>query len=690
MVGASPKGNRGTAILQNLRRFGYQGKLFAVNPNYTEIEGVRCVPHLSALPEPVEFVACAVAAEATVEVLDQAAATGVKAGLVIAGGFGEGSGRGGAHAERLRSVAARSGMRICGPNCYGILNVHDNAAPYSGGIVEPLEPGGVGFIIQSGAVSHAVHDTAVGRGLGISYIVTSGNEAVVDLAEYVDWMVADPRTSVIALFIEGLRRPRRFADAAAKALRAGKPIIALKVGRGERGKRAALAHTGSVAGTDAAYEGFFRQCGVVRVEDIDEMRETILLFSSAARPRGRGVAIASISGGMISITSDLADATGLETPEPSAQTRRQLEETLPGFGIAANPLDTTGVLAERPEMLEGVTLAFLSDPGIHTFALAMNTPLGSGGQKTLYQTHARILAQTRPKTDKAIVCFSVPSGAVDPDMFRPLHDAGIPFLMGARESIRALHHWTLYGDRRRALLGERGRLGAGRFPERPSGAQKVLTERRAVGMLARYGLSFVAHETAGNADEAAAAADRLGYPVAVKVDSADIAHKTEIGGVRLGLRDAGEVRSAVREIMASAARLQPTASVDGVLVQRMAPKGVEVLLGVMRDPALGLQIVVGAGGTLVELMRAVSMRPVPISAADAQEMIDETPLATMLAGFRGQPAADRRALAEALVALSDVASDLGDSLEEIDLNPMLALPDETGVVGLDALVVFRS
>ena len=325
-------------------------------------------------------------------------------------------------------------MKVCGPNCYGIANVHGRCAPYSGGIVEPLVPGNIGFVLQTGAVTHALHDTMIGRGVGISAIVTSGNEAVVELAEYVDWMLDDPATGVIALFIEGLKNPSRFAAVAEKALRVGKPLVALKVGRSEQGQRATLAHTGSVAGSDQAYEGLFRKLGVIRAEDIDDMRETLILLASPRRPRGPGFALASISGGITTMLTDLAERCGLDTPAPSAATQARLAAALPDFGIALNPLDTTGALVENPAMLAEVAAAFLSDPGIGCFAFALNTPLGTAG----HRQRARMLAEVQRVNEKPLVCFSVASAGIDPTTVDTLASEGVPFLMGARETIRAM------------------------------------------------------------------------------------------------------------------------------------------------------------------------------------------------------------------------------------------------------------
>ncbi|MCR8547495.1 acetate--CoA ligase family protein [Salipiger sp. P9] len=684
VIGASPRGNRGTVILRNIRERGFEGALYAINPKYGEIEGVPCFPSISALPTKPDFLAIALPAAASVAALREAAAAGIPAGLMIAGGFAEGSGIGADLQAEAQQIARDAGMKICGPNCYGIVNVTTGAAPYSGGIVEPLTRGNVGFVLQSGALTHALHDTLVGRGPGISAIVTSGNEAVVELAEYVDWLLDDPNTDVIALFIEGLKNPARFAEVAEKALRLGKPIVALKAGRTERGQRATLAHTGSVAGSDAAYEGLFCKLGVIRAEDIDDMRETLVLLASGQRPVGDGVAIASISGGITTMLTDLAETCGLNTPAPSAETQAKLAAALPDFGIANNPLDTTGVLAENPAILAAVAEAFLSDPQVGCFALALNTPLGTEG----HRIRARMMAEAQAGIDKPLVCFSVTSYGVDPDVVQTLGEQRIPMLMGARETVLALSRWVWFEERRRAFAADRGRLAAGKGQSLalPAG-ETVLAEREATALLQDYGMSFTPQGAATEAEAAATLAENLGFPVVLKIDSPDIAHKTEAGGVKLGLRDAGEVKAAFAEIMTSAAAYDAKARIDGVLVQKMAPKGFEVLLGLTRHGAFGLQMAVGIGGTFVEILRQVALRPLPVSRADAEEMVDETLLGDLLGGFRGSGPYDRAALIEAILALSDAACDLGDRLDELDVNPLLVLPEGQGVMALDALIV---
>jgi acetyltransferase len=636
-----------------------------------------------------DFLAIAVPSQKTVGVIREAAQAGVKGGLIIGGGFGEGAGEGKDIAAEIKAICDTSQMKLCGPNCYGVLNVHDQFAGFSGDIVDPLTPGSVAFVIQSGAVSHAVHDSAIGRGLGISAIVTSGNELVCELSEYVDWFIDHAETRVIGVFIEGLKDPTRFARVAQRALEKGKPIVALKVGRSEKGQRSTLAHTGSVAGSDESYEGLFKRHGVVRVQDLDEYLETLLLMSSVRRPRTSGVALASISGGLTTLVSDLAEDAGVNLPAIGEATTGRLKAALPGFGLASNPLDTTGLLAEKPEILPKVISAFLEDEHISAFGLLFNTPKGCDAQRDLYVKHAQMLAQAQSSCDKPVFGLAAISGPVDPEVVTRLADAQVPFIIGARAGLRAVKNWTAYEEARSARITQSGALASG-LGLRQESAASMFVEREAMDWLEQYGLRFPERRFAHSTEEAIHHASELGYPVALKIDSPTIAHKTEIGGVQLGVRSAEAVREAYATILARASTGAPEAVIRSVCVQKMSPSGVELLIGVTRDPQFGLQLAVGPGGIFVELLRSAQVRQIPISRRDAEEMLDTPVLNALLGGFRGQKPADVPALIEAMLAVSNAASDLGGRLADIDLNPVIVRETGNGVLALDALIVFAA
>lgn len=691
VVGASSRVNRGTMVIRNLKRFGFQGKVYAVNPKYKEIEDIPCYPTLADLPGPVDFVVCALGSKHVISVMKQAGKIGARAGLVIASGFGDGTGKGKGLSQELYSTCDEFGIKVCGPNCYGLLNVFGNAAPFSGAIVEPLQKGNIGFVLQSGAITRTIHDTPLGRGLGISYIVTSGNETVVELSEYVNWMLDDPQTQVIVTFIEGLKNPARFALVAEKALKMGKPIIALKVGRSVKGQRSTLAHTGSIAGSDASYEAVFQKYGVVRVYDFDELIETALLFSSSRKPHGCGFALVSISGGITGVTADLSEDIGLKLPQLEEATVKQLEEILPDFASIDNPLDTTGVVAENIDDLNEIIPVLDRDRGISAVAVAFNTPQSSESGRNFFKEKSRVLADVYKSVQKPLISFAAASGPVDPEVNGNLKNHGIPFLMGLRESLLAMHRWAWYFERQRLAELPAGRVGQGKGIARVDdcSCQGILSESESKALLKQYGITVTRQELVNNAEEAVAAGRSIGFPVVLKIDSADIPHKTEAGGVKIGIETEKAVLEAYNEIIASVSKYNPSARINGVMVQEMVPPGVEVLLGVTKDPQFGLQIAIGMGGIFVELIRSAALRPVPLAERDVEEMIDSLPLGKLLRGFRGSGPADREALIDAALALSDFAVDLGDSLSEVDINPLVVLPEGKGVIAVDSLVVFE-
>lgn len=691
IVGASLRGNRGTVVIRNLKRFGFQGEIYAVNPKYKEIEDVPCYPTLSDLPGPVDFVVCALGSQHVLPVMKQAGEIGANAGLVIASGFGDGAGEGKGLSRELHEICNEFGIKLCGPNCYGILNVNGKAAPYSGQIVDPLQPGGIGFVLQSGAITRTIHDTPLGRGLGISYIVTSGNENVVELSEYINWMLEDPQTQVIVTYIEGLKNPARFTAVAEKALKLGKPIIALKVGRSIKGQRSTMAHTGSIAGSDGSYEAIFQKYGVIRVYDFDELIETALIFNSPRKPNGNGFTVVSISGGITGVTADLSEDIGLNLPQFEQKTKEQVENILPEFGVVDNPLDTTGTLAENLDDLKKVISVLDKDNGIGAVSVAFNTAQSSQSGRSFFEEKSRVLAEVNKGMQKPLIAFAAASGPVAPEVNRILGDQDIPFLIGIRESLLAMKRWSWYHERQRLASLPAGRVGNGKRIAKPEEWPKgaVLSESEAKALLSRYGITVTRQELVGTSNEAVAASKIIGFPVVMKINSADIPHKTEAGGVKIGLKTESEVINAFNEIIDSVRKFNPSARLNGVMVQEMVPPGIEVLLGVTRDPQFGLQIAVGLGGIFVELLRSVSLRPVPLTKRDVEEMIDSTPLGKMLAGFRGSGLADREALIDATLALSNFASDLGDSLAEVDINPLVVLPKGQGVVAVDSLIVFN-
>jgi acyl-CoA synthetase (NDP forming) len=690
VVGASERhGSAGRLVLENLRNLGYAGAVYAVHPKYREVLGFPCYPDLRSLPGPVDSVAVLLAAEKVLPTLEAAVEAGAKAAWVLASGFAEAGPEGKARQADLARFAAQSGLLVCGPNCIGVANLVDRVATYSVALSPATKAGGVSAVVQSGAICLGLANAAR---FGFRYLISSGNEAVLDSADYLAHLVRDPQTKVIIAFLEGIRSPQKFVAAAQAAAEAGKPVLVVKVGRSEAAQRAVQAHTGSLAGSDAVCDAAFRRLGVVRLDTLDELLEAAELFLTCPLPEGDGVGLLSLSGGQIGLVADLAADLGLRFPSFSPDALAALERILPPYTNIANPLDAWGsgdLESTYPACVEVVS----REKGIHLLAVTRDTP-PQVAPREVEQSLAVAEAAVRAarETGKPVLMFSNLSTTFHPQVKEVLEAGGVPYLQGTRETLRAVQAFIRYAAFRRKRLVPRDAgcppppdLAAWR--ERLRGRQGALSEVEGRALLAAYGIPGPREATATTPEEAVERARALGFPVVLKVLSPDILHKTEIGGVRVGLRDEVAVVQAFREVLDAAKRHYPQARLEGALLQEMVPPtAVEVILGVLRDPDFGPVVVFGSGGVLVELLKDSSLRLPPLSREEALEMIRETRGAKLLEGFRGRPPADVDALADALVRLSQLAVDLGDVVRALDINPLMVLPRGQGVRAVDALV----
>jgi acetyltransferase len=687
VVGASPRGNRGLKVLSNLERLGYDGPVYAVNPKYANVGGYPCVPRIGDLPERVDLVLAAVAAERVVPIIDESGRSGIRSAVVISSGFGDG-GQGSDRGAELRATLDAHAMVAVGPNCYGILDVHERVAAYAGSIVNPLVPGGVALVLQSGALSHSVTDSAVGRGLGLSALVTTGNELSLTLSDYVSWFVRDPRTNVIGIFLEGLRDAEEFAEAARAARAAGKPVVVLATGRSDRGRAAALAHTGAISGSSAALSGLLRSVGAVQVGDLDEFRETLLLLStldlarSSQSSRGHGAAITSVSGAGTGLIADLSSLVGLDLPEPTDRARQGIQAALPDFCVASNPLDATGTAAEDGTILPTVMGHLADHPDVGIACFAFNIAQGSGGQEGFYQEQAELLATYAESSVVPTVGLSMAAGPVDPRIVRTLGEQGVPLLNGMRPGLTALAAWSRW-------VGAGAAAAPPTIDHRPiPGERRVLDSRSAFSALTGVGIAVPRYEFVHTPEQAANAATRIGFPCVLKIESADIQHKTEIGGVRVGLHSSMQVDEVAQAMWSAVRSAVPHATLDGLVVQRMVDGDVmECLVGVVRDPQVGLVLSIAPGGVFVELTGDAQSLPVPVDRAAANSLIDSGPLGALLAGYRGEKPFDREALVDLIVSFSELAASYGRELGAAEVNPVLVGRAGSGAVAVDCLIV---
>jgi acyl-CoA synthetase (NDP forming) len=683
-----PRGNR---VIRNLRNFGYPGRIVAVNPKYNEVMDCPCYPDLAAIPEPVDCVVLAVPNRHVPDLLETAAAAGVRAGVVFSAGFAEIGVEGKQRQARLEALSKEHNFLICGPNCYGVLNVFGKAPLFASLIPQGFLAGPVALVSQSGGLSTTIANALMlNRHVGLSHIVSCGNQAGVTVEEYLNYFVEDENTRVVAAFVEGFKQPAKLMAVARKAVARNKPLIILKGGRSEVSQRAAATHSGSLAGAAEVVDAAFRQGGIVQVRNLNELIDTLSLFSCETFVKrhngGRRIGVLSGSGGECTLVSDAAINVGLEVPELSDDSKSRLPEVLPDFGNLNNPLDGTGAMYDDDKIFPRLLQALIDDANIDivTVNLEANDPrpkeLKSGNRFSLAITNAAAAA------NKPIAIFSsVVGGPVDPDILLPLRTAGVPLMEGAECAMSALRNLADYHQFQKSWQpsGQKEAASVSSHPKFPAG---ILPAEAAFSLLGSFGIPVVPTVLTRNADEAATVAERIGFPVALKIESAQIGHKSDVGGVALNLAGAAEVRDAFLRIRESVTAQLPTADIAGVVVQRMASEGIEIILGIKRDPLFGPVVVCGFGGALVELLKDVAIGIPPISRQQAHSLLQGLRGWPLLTGLRGKPPADVDALCDAIVRVSQLAVSLGDELSALDINPLVVHATNHGVVAVDALV----
>lgn len=690
VVGASERpGSAGRLVMENLVNLGYPGKIYPVNPSLPYILGYTSYPDLAAIPEPVEMAALLLGAEKVLPALEMGVKNGLKAAWVLASGYSESGPEGKLRQQELAKFANDAGLLLCGPNCVGYANLVDRSSAYSVALSPANKPGHVSAVMQSGAICMGLANAAR---FGFRYLISSGNEAVLDSSDYLGFLAGDPETRVIIAFLEGIRSPAKFIAAAKAANMRGKPVLVVKVGKSETARRTVQAHTGSLAGSDAVLNEVFRKYGIVRLDSLDELLEATELFLKSPLPETDGVGLLSLSGGQIGLVADLAQNLALEFPEFSETGLAELKGILPPYTTIANPLDAWGS-GDLEKMYPGCVSAVAREPHISLVAAARDTPPAVAPREIEQSIQvANALIKARRETGKPVVMFSNVSTGFNREVHEILEAGGVPYLQGTPETLRAIQVFEQYAEYRRSHGSEDNLAqGSPAALERWKGilrnSKGALSEVEGRKLLADYGIAGPRELVAETEAGAILAAEQIGFPVVIKVHSPDILHKTEAGGVKVNLRDRDSVAAAYREVMESARNYKPGAEINGVIIQEMLPKSaVEVILGVMRDPDFGPVVVFGSGGILVELLKDSSLRLPPISKAEAGKMINSTRGAKLLKGFRGRPAADISALADALVNLSRLAVDLGDYISALDINPLMVLPAGQGVCAVDALV----
>ncbi len=670
-----------------LLRYQYAGKVYPVNPSRTTVQGLPAFASISDVPAPVDLAVVVVPAEAVEPALEAAAVHGVRAAIVFSSGFAEVGGAGREAQARLTALAHRTGLRIVGPNCQGIAHLPTRLMTTfaSGFLDEPLCIGPIAMVSQSGAMAGMLYELARTQGLGLNYWVSTGNEADVQAADILAEVVADGETRVACCYLEDVKDAERFRGALARAHRHRVPVFVLKSGRSAQGQRAAASHTGSLAGEDAVYDAVFRDWGALRAADPADLLRLPQAFLRYAEA-GRRVAIVSNSGGLGVLSVDLCVDLGLIPAEFSAETTAGLRAALPDFAAPQNPVDLTAQILTDPGMLMRVLPVLEADPGVDmiVFQVALF------GAATDVARFARDVGRVAATTGK-VVAMSCPQ----PHVVALFREAGVLAFDDSTVALRSLACLAEVTRRRPRWQARLAAAAAAPAPTPPplSGpaprvsADGFLSEWESRRRLEPFGLPLVASRLAADPDAAAAAAEALGYPVVVKICSPDLPHKSDVGGVALGLGDGAAVREAARRILDTVAAHAPRARLDGLLVQRQAKGELELALGVKRDPVFGPVVMVAAGGVLVETLRDFHLLVPPIDTVAAEEALRALRVAALWDGVRGRPPLDLAAAADLLVRLGAAARALAAAgVTEMDLNPVAVGERGTGVSILDTLL----
>ena len=676
---------------------GYDGRIFPVTRSQGEVLGMRAFPSVSALPEPVDLAVILVPAAHVVEALEQCGRRGIRAAVVISSGFAEESNEAArARDVELGKIAERYSIVVCGPNSEGIVNpLKPLVATFSPVFHDPtrsLLPAAstarpIAVSCQSGALTFSFLSRGRDRHLHFTHQVSAGNQTVLEAHDYVDWWLNEGSADIFLLYLEGIRRPDRFRAVAEKAADAGKPLIVAKVGRSAAGRRAAASHTGALAQAGDIDDAIFRHHGIIRGEDLDHMLDVAAAFSFCRLPRGKRVAVITGSGGSAVWMADILSAHGLELPVLEEDIQQRVLALLPSYASAQNPVDGTAQAIHEVGYARLVEIVRESKR-IDTILL-----IGSLANEVTAAKRAEELADITAATEQPILLSTYTNAS--PGAMARFAEAGIPCYTSMPSCARAIRALVDYA----AFQAGRGQpMAASATPQGVrdevgralAAAGRVLTESEAKALLARYGVPRPQEVMATSANEAAQAAARIGGPVALKVQSPDITHKTEAGGIALGIVGGTAVREAYERVLGNAKRAYPEAEIHGVLVQAMAPPGREIILGITRDAVFGPMLMVGLGGIHVEVLRDIAFAPVPIGAEQALALLDQLKGAALLGAVRGAPPADRAALAELIARLSRFAADHAELIEEVDLNPVIVHPQGQGVTVVDALIVRRT
>lgn len=687
IVGVSSDFSKFTGrTLKYLLKHGYKGKVYPINPKYREIANLRCYPSVSDLPEAADIAFIQIREAQVMSVLQDCSAKGIRNTVIFSAGLGETGPEGRRKELEIKDFAHAHSIRICGPNSVGYVNTVNGVAlsPVVALELDSLPSGRIGLISQSGGMTGALISRAEARGIGFSYIISTGNEADLGVSDFLRFMVEDPYTRVISLFLEAIRQPEEFLKTADMALERGKALVCLKIGKADVGVRAAASHTGALTGSDEIYEAIFRKKGITRVEALEDLFETASLFEKYPAPKGNRIGIVTTTGGGATLLADECGALGLDFPNPSGQTLEALGEGLPSFAAFSNPLDVTG--SGVGGGYERALNFFLKDDQFDVVVSVVGT-----SSQFAPEMGVKPILRREKGGKKPLVAFLNPNAEA---AARLLEQDGIPTFRtpeGCARGLKYFWDWGSFLEKRRAFSNSHETFSV-RVDEREvdeilRGSPPSLNEFDSKRLLRLYGIPAAREELAYSPKEAARIAQDIGYPVVLKACSSEILHKTDARLVKMGIGSEAGIREAFEDILSGTRRYKPSANIAGVLVQETVQGGQEVIIGMSRDRAFGPILIFGMGGIFVELLKDVSMRIPPLTRSEAEEMVMEVKTAPLLEGYRGGKARDIEALVDVILRFSRFSTDLGPKLKTAEINPLMVLEKGKGVKAVDALVV---
>jgi acyl-CoA synthetase (NDP forming) len=689
LVGATDKpGNYAERIWNNLIKYGYEGGLFPVNARRETVWGVPCFKDFTSLPEAPDHVIVLVPARFAVQVIRDAAAAGARSATIVTSGFSELQDEDSQRlATELQQAVRETGLAVTGPNCLGNLSAGEKLFTNIDDRIVTMEQGPVAIAGQSGAIVMAIRQTLEDRGVGVGYMVTTGNEAGLETPDLMSYFAADPSIRVIVVYLEGVRNTKAFRDACKAARAAGKPVIALKLGVSEGGRAAAMAHTGALAGSIETFDAIATREGVIRVQGLDQLIETTECFVHAAPPKGNRLAAVTLSGGKRGLLIDSFDAAGLNFTPPSKAASRELVAMLGPGSIVGNPLDAGFAAVVDPSVYMRAIKIMIDDPDTDIVIIDAEMPKAP---HELRERNLRRVNEMAGQAGKPVIYVSTMSiGFTDytKELRKTLPD--ITVLQGLDRAVNAIKSLIDYAS----LPKQVAEIGSSSKPTARAALEKILKQAKGAALdevaskklLKAYGIPISKEAIARSTSEAIKIAKTIGFPVVAKVVSPDILHKSDIGGVVLDLNTPAEVGRAFSEITARVAKLKGKPRLEGILIAQQVKADLELVVGAARDAEMGPVVLFGSGGVDIELIKDVALSGAPLDAAEARALIARTKAGVKIKGYRGKPALHEPSVVKALVGLSNLIADAGDRIASIDINPFL-INTKTGVA-VDALIV---